>query len=53
MLLKWFGEQGDGGAAIVERAVAVSAPMDLRGGGAGTGLWCIGELFTRAIFSPC
>ena len=30
VLLKWLGEQGDGAAAIVERAVAVSAPVDLQ-----------------------
>ncbi|MGH7795439.1 MAG: hydrolase [Candidatus Binatia bacterium] len=29
MLLKWLGEEREAAAAIVERAVAVSAPMDL------------------------
>lgn len=29
MLLKWLGEQSDRAATIVERAVAVSAPLDL------------------------
>ena len=30
MLLKWLGEQGDAAKKVVERAVAVSAPLDLR-----------------------
>lgn len=30
VLLKWLGEQGEAAAAIVESAVAVSAPFDLR-----------------------
>jgi predicted alpha/beta-fold hydrolase len=29
MLLKWLGEEAEGAAAIVERAVAVSTPLDL------------------------
>jgi predicted alpha/beta-fold hydrolase len=29
VLLKWLGEQGDTAAEIIERAVAVSAPLDL------------------------
>jgi predicted alpha/beta-fold hydrolase len=29
MLLKWLGEEGPGARAVVERAVAVSAPLDL------------------------
>lgn len=29
MLLKWLGERGDDASAIVEKAVAVSAPLDL------------------------
>jgi predicted alpha/beta-fold hydrolase len=30
MLLKWLGEQGEAAQSIVERAVAVSAPLDLQ-----------------------
>jgi uncharacterized protein len=33
VLLKWLGEQGDGAAPIVRRAVAVSAPVDLAASG--------------------
>jgi predicted alpha/beta-fold hydrolase len=29
MLLKWLGEEGEAAGAVVERAVAVSAPLDL------------------------
>lgn len=29
MLLKWLGEEGESASALVERAVAVSTPMDL------------------------
>jgi predicted alpha/beta-fold hydrolase len=29
-LLKWLGEQGDGALDVVDRAVAVSAPLDLK-----------------------
>ena len=32
-LLKWLGERGAGAAKLVERAAAVSAPMDLMAGG--------------------
>ena len=32
-LLKWLGERGDAAAGLVERAAAVSAPMDLMAGG--------------------
>ncbi len=38
MLLKWLGEEGEAALAIVERAVAVSTPMDL--GAAAAGLDC-------------
>lgn len=34
VLLKWLGEQGDGAAQVVRRAVAVSAPVDLAASGA-------------------
>ncbi len=37
MLLKWLGERGDDARAIVRRAAAVSAPMDLTAGGASLG----------------
>ncbi len=32
-LLKWLGERGYGAGELVERAAAISAPMDLRAGG--------------------
>jgi predicted alpha/beta-fold hydrolase len=32
-LLKWLGERGDGAGEVVDRAAAVSAPMDLMAGG--------------------
>jgi uncharacterized protein len=33
VLLKWLGEQGEGAAPVVRRAVAVSAPVDLAASG--------------------
>ena len=33
MLLKWLGEQAEAARAIVERAVAISAPLDLHAAG--------------------
>ncbi len=33
VLLKWMGEQGDAAGAIVERAAAISAPVDLMAAG--------------------
>ena len=38
MLLKWLGEEGGAARSVVERAVAVSAPVGSRGGGASTRL---------------
>jgi uncharacterized protein len=35
MLLKWLGEEGEAASAVVERAVAVSTPMDLGAAAAG------------------
>jgi len=33
MLLKWLGEQGEAARPVVERAVAISAPLDLHAAG--------------------
>jgi predicted alpha/beta-fold hydrolase len=37
VLLKWLGEQGDAAAALVSRAVAISAPLDLTAAGEALG----------------
>jgi predicted alpha/beta-fold hydrolase len=47
MFLKWLGEQGPGATGIVNRAVAVSAPVDLRAAAAVLDFGYRRTLYTR------
>ncbi|HUP94759.1 MAG TPA: alpha/beta fold hydrolase, partial [Burkholderiales bacterium] len=49
-LLKWLGEQGDAARALVARAAAVSAPMDLMAAGDALGRG-FNLVYTRAFLS--
>ena len=49
-LLKWLGEQGDAARAVVDRACAVSAPMDLMAAGDALGQG-FNLVYTRAFLS--
>ena len=49
-LLKWLGEQGDAARAVVDRACAVSAPIDLMAAGDALGQG-FNLVYTRAFLS--
>jgi predicted alpha/beta-fold hydrolase len=50
-LLKWLGERGTGAGALVRRAVAVSAPIDLAAAGFTLDGGFNRELYTRAFLA--
>jgi predicted alpha/beta-fold hydrolase len=51
VLLKWLGEQGEGGAAVVKRAAAVSAPIDLPAAGRALDAGISRFIYTRMFLS--
>jgi len=50
-LLKWLGERGDGAKALVQRAAAVSAPIDLAAAGGALDRGINRLLYTRHFLS--
>jgi len=50
-LLKWLGEQGQGAAAVVRRAAAVSAPLDLAASGSALEQGLNRALYTRMFLA--
>jgi uncharacterized protein len=51
VLLKWLGEQGSAAAALVRRAAAISAPLDLAASGAALDRGLNRLLYTRMFLS--
>lgn len=51
IVLKWLGEEGEGGAEIIEKAVAVSVPYDLTKAAQRMDQGFNREVYTRALLS--
>ena len=51
VLLKWLGERGDAARALVRRAVAVSAPLDLAAAGGALDRGFNRRVYTRAFLA--